>query len=90
MELGAGTGDELLLDIMDNAVEVQPTMRFKAHQDTVTSVSFQPWRAEMLTASGSRHFDLVDEGDSGSEDNERFTIRSMDNSVAIWDLTSTE
>ncbi|KAJ3536223.1 hypothetical protein NMY22_g6126 [Coprinellus aureogranulatus] len=82
-DLGAGVGDELVLDMVDDPVEVQPTMRFQAHRDTVTSVSFQPWKAEMLTVSGSRRFNLGD-GDESDDEGETTTL---DNSITLWDLS---
>ena len=41
-ELGAGVGDELKLDFLDDAIEVQPTMRFKAHEGIPHSKLFIP------------------------------------------------
>ncbi|TEB27851.1 WD40 repeat-like protein [Coprinellus micaceus] len=78
-ELGAGIGDELKLDFLDDAVEVQPTTRFKAHEDTVTAVAFQPWKAEMLTVSGSRHFHV------GEDDPDQ--VKRFDNSITSWDVS---
>ncbi|KAJ2912981.1 hypothetical protein MD484_g7446, partial [Candolleomyces efflorescens] len=96
-------------DSMDGGYEedlttltVPPTLRFNGHQDTVASVAFQPWRAELLTVSGSRHFDLDDEDSSEDEDlvedglgqafGEGVVKRNkkgptvLDNSIKLWNM----
>ncbi|KAG2361107.1 WD40-repeat-containing domain protein [Suillus spraguei] len=48
---------------------ITPKMTFKAHGDVVGCVAFQPLRSNILSSSGSRHFDEgVEEGDSNSSD----------------------
>lgn len=48
---------------------IGPKMTFNAHGDVVGCVAFQPLRSNLLSASGSRHFDEdIEEGDSDSSD----------------------
>lgn len=48
---------------------ITPKMTFKAHGDVVGCVAFQPLRSNILSSSGSRHFDEgMEEGDSNSSD----------------------
>jgi hypothetical protein len=67
-------------------------------------VGFQPWRAELLTVSGSRHFDLGKEDSSEDEDEDmvedcmgqapaKAVVKSkgptvMDNSIKLWNMAS--
>ncbi|KAJ2925079.1 hypothetical protein H1R20_g11986, partial [Candolleomyces eurysporus] len=96
-------------DSMDGGYEddlttltIPPTLRFNGHQDTVASVAFQPWRAELLTVSGSRHFDLGEEDSSEDEDEDviedgvgqesakavvkRKGPTVLDNSIKLWNV----
>ncbi|KAG1760620.1 WD40-repeat-containing domain protein [Suillus occidentalis] len=66
-----GESDEL--DVEQASVispqNIDPEITFKAHGDVVGCVAFQPLRSNILSASGSRHFDDdVKEGDSHSSD----------------------
>jgi WD40 repeat protein len=48
---------------------IGPKMTFNAHGDVVGCVAFQPLHSNLLSASGSRHFDEgIGEGDSDSSD----------------------
>ncbi|KAG2065850.1 WD40 repeat-like protein [Suillus decipiens] len=66
-------GDSDELDSEQSSValpqNIAPKMTFKAHTDVVGCVAFQPLRSNILSSSGSRHFDEgVGEGDSSSSD----------------------
>ena len=61
-------------------------------------MTFQPWRAELLTTSGSRHFDLGEEESSEDEDENLVEGASakpavkkkgptvLDNSIKLWNI----
>lgn len=66
--------------------------------DAIGSVSFHPWKAQLLSASGSRHWQeevgSSEEDDEGSEDSEgeatsasrmRRELVSLDSSIKLWD-----
>ncbi|KAH6912229.1 guanyl nucleotide binding protein [Coprinopsis sp. MPI-PUGE-AT-0042] len=81
-----------------NADFKEPDFRFAAHGDAVGSVSFHPWKPQVLSVSGSRHWqeeDDSDEEDEESDDSEeeittsapqpvRREIVSFDSSVKVW------
>ncbi|GLB44392.1 putative WD40 repeat-like protein [Lyophyllum shimeji] len=53
------------------AEEITPPLVFKAHGDAVGSVGFHPLRPVLLSASGSRHFDIGEASESSeSEDSD--------------------
>ncbi|KAI0067581.1 WD40 repeat-like protein [Artomyces pyxidatus] len=41
--------------------DIEPSLRYHAHDDTVGSVAFHPLQPLLLSVSGSRHFDLNEE-----------------------------
>ncbi|KAF6762429.1 hypothetical protein DFP72DRAFT_558231 [Ephemerocybe angulata] len=87
------TAEEMAMEDDVPVIQVQPELRFKAHDDTVAAVTFQPWRAEMLTVSGSRHFDSGEEDEDTSDEEEdspheagRLGPKVLDNSIKLWSL----
>ncbi|KAG1814933.1 WD40-repeat-containing domain protein [Suillus subalutaceus] len=66
-------GDSDELDSEQSSVislqNIAPEMTFNAHGDVVGCVAFQPLHSNLLSASGSRHFDEdIREGDSSDSD----------------------
>lgn len=66
-------GDSDELDSQQSSVissqNIAPKMAFDAHGDVVGCVAFQPLRSNLLSASGSRHFDEgIGEGDFNDSD----------------------
>lgn len=87
------TAEEMAMEDGIPVLQIQPELRFKAHDDTVAAVTFQPWRAEMLTVSGSRHFDSGEEDEDTSDEDEdspheagRLGPKVLDNSIKLWSL----
>ncbi|KAL0958980.1 hypothetical protein HGRIS_014295 [Hohenbuehelia grisea] len=67
----AGSAEPTLTEPVVSSV--QPKSVFHAHEDAIGSVSFHPLEAELLSVSGSRHFDrepLSSPDDSDSSDSE--------------------
>jgi telomerase Cajal body protein 1 len=73
-------------------------MLIHASVDAVGSVSFHPWKPQILSVSGSRHWqdedDGSDEEDEDSEDSEeeaasrvRRELVSLDSSIRLWDCS---
>ncbi|KAG0697486.1 WD40-repeat-containing domain protein [Suillus ampliporus] len=72
-ELDSEQSSEISLQTM------APTLTFSAHEDAVGCVAFQPLRSNLLSVSGSRHFDEgPKEGDSDSSDGEHSTDQESD------------
>lgn len=82
-----------------NADFKEPDFRFAAHGDAVGSVSFHPWKPQLLSVSGSRHWESDDEteedSDSDSDEEESTAVLRMqrelvsfDSSVKLWNCST--
>ncbi|KAG2143580.1 WD40-repeat-containing domain protein [Suillus clintonianus] len=73
-----GESDEFDSD-QSSAMNIDQKMTFNAHGDVVGCVAFQPLHSNLLSASGSRHFDKgMEDSDSDSSDGGHSTDQESD------------
>jgi len=82
-----GESDELVLDSEPSLQIISPKLNFDAHGDAVGCVAFQPLHSNLLSASGSRHFDGgITEGDSDDSDSEHPADQDSDSDSGSQDV----